>query len=190
MQSQQIGSRHWCCYIVSFTLRLSRICNADDKHSILFGITTAVSGYYLHKFLKEGVLPYESKAANPHHLTGDGSSAKDNAWSTEIETGHRNSDDEDRRTEHGGNQQEDEYALLHNEADEGRAHPGRPLSWGDDRTGYIKPYADYRDDTHAAGALSPGGYDEYRREAGAGSTAENRQASHGGSGYSFSGGGR
>ena len=152
---------------------------------ILFGLTTAVSGYYLAKFIKEGVLPYEGKAANPHHLTGDGSNAKDNAWSTEIETGHRNSDDEDRHTEHGGNQQEDEYALLHNEADEGRAHPGRPLSWGDDRTGYVKPYADYRDDAHGPNALSPGGYEEFRREAGAG-----QPANHGGSGYSFSGGGR
>jgi hypothetical protein len=151
-----------------------------DVDSILFGITTAVSGYYLHKFLREGVLPYESKSQNPHYTSGE--SAKDNAWSTEIETGGR--DSEDRLTEHGGNQQEDEYALLHStETDEGR-HPGRPLSWGDERSGYVKPYADYRE-PEGANALSPGGYDDYRREAGAGSVGPERQPSHGGSGYSF-----
>ncbi|OAK94830.1 hypothetical protein IQ06DRAFT_82607 [Phaeosphaeriaceae sp. SRC1lsM3a] len=153
---------------------------------ILFLVTTAVSGYYLHKFLKEGVLPYESKTPNPHHISGEDSS-KDNAWSTEIETGHhgRDSADSDRRTEHGGNQHDDEYALLNStETDEGR-HPGRPLSWGEDRNGNggygrpVPPYADYRE-SEGANALSPGGYEDYRREAGAGG-----QAPHGGSGYSF-----
>lgn len=159
---------------------------------ILFAITTAVSSYYLSKFLKEGVLPYESTAPNPHHISGE--TSKDNAWSTEIETGHRESTDSvDRHTEHGGNQQEDEYALLHStETDEGR-HPGRPLSWGEERAGSygrpVPPYADYRDGTAATSdALSPGGYDDYRREAGApGTGAEGKQT---GSGYSFSGGGR
>jgi hypothetical protein len=154
--------------------------------SILFGITTGVSGYYLHKFLREGVLPYQTKDPNPHHISGE--TAKDNAWSTEIESGHRDSDDDDRRTEHGGNQQEDEYALLHStETDEGR-HPGRPLSWGEERSGYgkpVAPYADYRESA-GADALSPGGYEDYRREAGAGTPfGETRQPSHGGSGYSF-----
>jgi hypothetical protein len=153
--------------------------------SILFGLTTAVSGYYLFKFIREGVLPYESKAPNPHHIGGE--NTKDNAWSTEIETGHRDSDDDDRRTEHGGNQQEDEYALLNStETDEGR-HPGRPLSWGEERSGYAKPvppYADYRE-SEGANALSPGGYEDYRREAGASPVGETRQPSHGGSGYSF-----
>ncbi|KAH8724755.1 hypothetical protein GQ44DRAFT_617465 [Phaeosphaeriaceae sp. PMI808] len=145
---------------------------------VLFAITSGVSGYYLAKFMKEGVLPYESKEANPHHISGE--SAKDHAWSTEIETGHRASEEEDRRTEHGGNQQEDEYALLHStDTDEGR-HPGRPLSWGEERGGYAKPvppYADYRE-SQGANALSPGGYEDYRRD-----------AAQGGSGYSFSGGG-
>ena len=140
--------------------------------SLLFALTTAVSGYYLHKYLREGALPYESKSANPHYMTGD--TSKDNAWSTEIETGRES---EDRMTEHGGNQQEDEYALLHStETDEGR-HPGRPLSWS------AKPYADYRQSA-GADALSPGGYEEFRREASA-SAGPERQASQGGSGYSF-----
>jgi hypothetical protein len=155
----------------------------NHPHSILFAITTAVSGYYLHKFLKEGVLPYESKAPNPHHISGE--TSKDNAWSTEIETGHRDSDDDDRRTEHGGNQQEDEYALLNStETDEGR-HPGRPLSWGEERSGYAKPvppYADYRE-SEGVNALSPGGYEDYRREAGTGVDEPSKK--HGGSGYSF-----
>lgn len=160
--------------------------------SLLFALTTAVSSYYLHKFLREGVLPYESKSPNPHHITGDSSAAKDNAWSTEIETA-RDSHDSDRQTEHGGNQQEDEYALLHStETDEGR-HPGRPLSWGDDRLGYAqpKPYADYRNETGiGSDALSPGGYEDYRQQAGAGPLGSglgsvNSKASHGGSGYSF-----
>jgi hypothetical protein len=132
-----------------------------------------VSGYYLHKYLREGALPYESKSVNPHYVSGDAS--KDNAWSAEIETGRES---EDRLTEHGGNQQEDEYALLHStETDEGR-HPGRPLSWG------AKPYADYRESA-GADALSPGGYEDFRREAGAGSVGPERQVSHGGGGYSF-----
>jgi hypothetical protein len=108
---------------------------------------------------------------------------KDNAWSTEIEpTGRDSHDSDDRRTEHGGNQQEDEYALLHStETDEGR-HPGRPLSWGEDgrrQTGY----AAY-DDGHSA--LSPGGYEEYRRDAGTTGLQHDRSGSgFGGQGYSF-----
>ncbi|XPS99300.1 hypothetical protein M3J09_008479 [Ascochyta lentis] len=172
---------------------------------IFFGLTSAISGYYMHKFLREGVLPYESQKENPYYASGDNS--KDNAWSTEIET--HDSDDDDRHTERGGNQEEDEYALLHStETDQGR-HPGRPLSWGEDRNGdpYDRPtgYADYRESTNAYGsdALSPGGYtlgggyEEFRREAGAsvgpggpgGDRAPSRAShlSHGGSGYSFSG---
>lgn len=161
-------------------------------HSIFFAITTGVSIYYLLKFLREGVLPYESAAPNPHHASGE--TTKDNAWSTEIETGHGNRDSTDsldRRTEHGGNQQEDEYALLNStETDEGR-HPGRPLSWGEERTGYarpVPPYADYRDEGRAGApndALSPGGYDEYRVQ---GQEAVSRPPPAG-TGYSFSGGG-
>jgi hypothetical protein len=163
-------------------------CLQSSPCSVFFFITAAISGYYLRTFLKSGTLPYESTKQNPHHTTGE--MAKDNAWSTEIET-HRNShdsdDEEDRRTEHGGNQQEDEYALLHStETDEGR-HPGRPLSWGEDRrhTGY----AAY-DDGHSA--LSPGGYEEYRRDAGAvgaGLQHKRSESGFGGQGYSFSGGG-
>jgi hypothetical protein len=184
--------------------------------SIFFAITTGISGYYLHKFLREGVMPYQSSSQDPHYASGDPSAynnPKDSTWSTEIESGnHRDSTDSvDRHTEHGGNQQEDEYALLHStETDEGR-HPGRPLSWGEERNAYgggrsVPPYADYREDrgSIAAGvdALSPGGYDEYRREANTsafgGATGHTlggggplsgmgRQASHSGSGYSFGG---
>lgn len=137
-------------------------------------------------------MPYQSAKQDAHHSSGD--NGKDNAWSTDIEHHDgRDSGDSDRHTEHGGNQQEDEYALLHStETDEGR-HPGRPLSWGEDhRVGgpYVAPvhadehvqmpYAAYNDDTSSA--LSPGGYDEYR-----GAGAAKRDSSFGGSGYSFSG---
>jgi len=183
---------------------------------IFFAMTTGVSGYYLHKYLREGKMPYQSSSTNPFYETGDSSynpagatdNAKDTTWSTEIETAHgRDSSDsvDDRRTEHGGNQQEDEYALLHStDTDEGR-HPGRPLSWGEERNASVyggasvvgsmggrtvPPYADYsveRRGSIAAGvdALSPGGYDEFRRDAAGGI---DRAASHSGSGYSFSGG--
>jgi hypothetical protein len=89
---------------------------------------------------------------------------KDPTWSTEIEPvdNHRDSHDsfdDDSRTERGGNQEEDEYALLHStETDEGR-HPGRPLSWGEDRRP-VPPYASLNDE--GVTALSPGGYDDYR----------------------------
>jgi hypothetical protein len=155
------------------------------EDSIFFGVTTAISSYYLIKFRKDGVMPYESKMQNPHHAGGE--TQKDNAWSTEIE-GHE-SDDDDRHTERGGNQEEDEYALLHStETDEGR-HPGRPLSWGDDRFGRDSrpPYAAYDDNT--ASALSPGGYEEYRGAP----PQHNTNTSYGGAtgqGYSFSGGDR
>ncbi|USP78591.1 uncharacterized protein yc1106_05865 [Curvularia clavata] len=165
---------------------------------LFFAITTAISGYYMHKFLREGVMPYQSSSENPHYASGDSAynNPKDAAWSTEIETanGRDSTDSLDQRTEHGGNQQEDEYALLHStETDEGR-HPGRPLSWGEGRT--VPPYADYSSHSRvnsAAGidALSPGGYEEYRRDAGAGISSlsgVDRQPSHSGSGYSFSGG--
>lgn len=149
-------------------------------------MTAGISAYYLVKFRKEGVLPYESKAANPHHAFGE--TGKDNAWSTEIDH-PGDDDDDDRHTERGGNQEEDEYALLHStETDEGR-HPGRPLSWGDDRRSYggapVPPYAQYDDNPNA---LSPGGYEEYRREAGSGK--DTGYGGHGGHGYSFSGGDR
>ncbi|KAL5394675.1 hypothetical protein PMIN06_002817 [Paraphaeosphaeria minitans] len=161
---------------------------------ISFILTSVISGYYANKYRKEGVMPYISTKQDPHHNGGDNS--KDNAWSTDIEHHDgRDSDEEDRRTEHGGNQQEDEYALLHStETDEGR-HPGRPLSWGEDHRvggsyvapshseGHVQmPYAAYNDDT--ASALSPGGYEEYRRDA---VPAAKRDSSFGGTGYSFSG---
>lgn len=175
---------------------------------IFFALTTGISSYYIVKFRKDGVLPYESKEPNPHHMTGEG--PKDNAWSTEIENGH-DSDDEDRRTERGGNQEEDEYALLHStETDEGR-HPGRPLSWGDNR-GFRDPVPPYAQQDHdGVNALSPGGYEEYRRDAGAatqqpasfqgrydeggydlGGQGQGgyRDTSHGSQGYSFGGGDR
>ena len=177
--------------------------------SLFFAITTGVSGYYLHKYLREGVMPYQSSKENTHYASGDSAynNPKDTTWSTEIETanGRDSTDSLDRRTDRGGNQEEDEYALLHStETDEGR-HPGRPLSWGEDRNGTygsggrttVPPYAEYRDSgSIAAGvdALSPGGYEEYRREASAGplgSMGMERQpshVSHAGSGYSFSGG--
>jgi len=113
---------------------------------------------------------------------------KDNAWSTEIEPPHRDShdsNDDDRRTEHGGNQQEDEYALLHStETDEGR-HPGRPLSWGEDMRRQ-SGYGAY-DDGHSA--MSPGGYEEYRKDAGPTGLQHDQSGSgFGGQGYSFGGG--
>lgn len=176
---------------------------------LFFAITTGVSGYYLHKYLREGVMPYQSSKENTHYASGDSAynNPKDTTWSTEIETanGRDSSDSLDRRTDRGGNQEEDEYALLHStETDEGR-HPGRPLSWGEDRNGTyggggrttVPPYAEYRDSgSIAAGvdALSPGGYEEYRREASAGPLGgmgmerQPSHVSHAGSGYSFSGG--
>jgi hypothetical protein len=167
---------------------------ANGKPSISFLLTAAISGYYANKFRKEGVMPYHSAKQDAHHITGD--NAKDNAWSTDMDNHQgRDSDEEDRRTEHGGNQQEDEYALLHStETDEGR-HPGRPLSWGEDHRvggpyvapshgeGHVQmPYAAYNDDH--SGALSPGGYEEYRNSA---APAAKRDSSFGGTGYSFSG---
>lgn len=132
-------------------------------------------------------MPYESQKINPHHAGGE--SHKDNAWSTEIE--QADSDDEDRHTERGGNQEEDEYALLHStETDEGR-HPGRPLSWGDDRyRDPVRPaYAAYDD---SSSAVSPGGYEEYRGAAAASVNPPGSDAPYGngGQGYSFSGGNR
>jgi hypothetical protein len=151
---------------------------ADMYYSVFFAITTGISVYYLIKFRKEGAMPYESAKQDPHHISGE--THKDNAWSAEIE--NADSDDEDRRTERGGNQEEDEYALLHStETDEGR-HPGRPLSWGEDRLrDPTMPSYAHNDDTTA---MSPGGYEEYRREA----TRDTSYGS-GGQGYSFSGGG-
>jgi hypothetical protein len=163
-------------------------CCVNVIPSLFFAITTGISSYYLVKFRKEGIMPYESKSANPHHASGE--TQKDNAWSTEIE--QADSDDEDRHTERGGNQEEDEYALLHStDTDEGR-HPGRPLSWGDDRFGSdpVRPtYAAYDDTTSA---LSPGGYEEYRGAAAVSVEAHGPAAPYGsgGQGYSFSGGNR
>jgi hypothetical protein len=143
---------------------------------LLFLITTAISAYYLVKFRKDGVMPYASSRPNPHAMGGDSSlesNPKDNTWSADT---HDLADsDDETRTERGGNQEEDEYALLHStDTDEGR-HPGRPLSWGE---GVNEPLPEYRYDN--ATALSPGGYEEYRRPAPA----------QQGPGYSFSGGDR
>lgn len=91
----------------------------------------------------------------------------------------RNRDDEyhqDSRYTRAHASDDDEYALLHStETDEGR-HPGRPLSWGEER----RRYNDRGDDVdtgyhgaHAAEprALSPDGH-----------------GARAGQGYSFSGG--
>lgn len=155
-------------------------------------LTTAISAYYLVKFRKDGVLPYESTKADSHHLGGE--SQKDNEWSADTHDIDHEFDD-DTRTERGGNQEEDEYALLHStETEEGR-HPGRPLSWGEDRfsSDPAPPYAGYDDPHTNTSALSPGGYEEYRREAGrSGQGYEDyrREAASSGQRYSFSGGDR
>ena len=150
-------------------------------------------------------MPYEAEEPNPHHIGGE-AGIKDPTWSTEIDHHNNDSDDDDddRRTERGGRQEEDEYALLHStETDDGR-HPGRPLSWGEDRAGYgsgrsrpgVSSYGGY-DDANNSNALSPGGYEEYRREANQSTVSSaysqsqgGGYASHGGQGYSFSGGDR
>lgn len=184
MQPQQSNRGHGRCNIVgSISRKGVKFELLTRPPSIFFAITTGISAYYLVKFRKDGVLPYESNQINAHHASGE--TQKDNAWSTEID--HHDSDEEDRQTERGGNQEEDEYALLHStETDEGR-HPGRPLSWGESGYGRdpVPPYAGYDDNNNA---LSPGGYEEYRRDAG----AHIDSASHGpgGQGYSFSGGDR
>lgn len=103
---------------------------------------------------------------------------------------NRNSDDDDRRTERGGGQEEDEYQLLHStETDEGR-HPGRPLSWGEDR--YRDPQPPYASYGGGPDALSPGGYDERKDNTiPSGNTAyrDGPPPPPAGQGYSFSGGG-
>ena len=117
-------------------------------------------------------------------MNPSGEMGKDNAWSTEIDH-HHDSEDEDRHTERGGRQEEDEYALLHStETDEGR-HPGRPLSWSEDRfrESTARPYAAYDANVDA---LSPGGYEEYRRAAQAPEVA----APYGSGGTGYSGGGQ
>lgn len=152
---------------------------------IFFLITLGISCYYFIKFRKEGIMPYQSATPNPHHITGDPTLKDNNAWSTEIEAQRDSNSFDDTRTERGGNQEEDEYALLNStETDEGR-HPGRPISWGHDRLSKdgVPPYAGYADN---ASALSPVGYDEYRREA----APVSGSGGYSGTGYSFSGGDR
>ncbi|KAF2199285.1 hypothetical protein GQ43DRAFT_433537 [Delitschia confertaspora ATCC 74209] len=138
---------------------------------IFFALTTAISSYYLYKFRQTGHMPYESKTPDPYLVSGDPSYSAttkqnnpDDPWSAELGHGHHSDDESDdvhdNRTERGGNQEEDEYALLHStETDEGR-HPGRPLSWGSGERP-VPPYAAY--DEHVT-ALSPGGYEEYRSQ--------------------------
>ncbi|KAF2490604.1 hypothetical protein BU16DRAFT_518034 [Lophium mytilinum] len=144
---------------------------------LLFVITTAISAYYVVKFRKDGVMPYASSKPSPHASGGDSSlehGVKDNTWS--ADTHELNDSDDETRTERGGNQEEDEYALLHStDTDEGR-HPGRPLSWGENPHDPVPEYR-YDHDEHTS-ALSPGGYEEYRRPAPPAP------------GYSFSGGDR
>ncbi|PVI02793.1 hypothetical protein DM02DRAFT_499421, partial [Periconia macrospinosa] len=141
---------------------------SDIRYSIFFIITTGISGYYVHSFRKEGILPYENQEDPEYHGTGDpsltGNGAKDTTWSTEMQPHDHSDDEDDRRTEHGGNQADDEYALLHGTDTEDGRHPGRPLSWGNDpRVGRYAAYDDGGVD--AASALSPGGYEDYRRDA-------------------------
>lgn len=99
------------------------------------------------------------------------------AWSADTHEIDHPDNDSDHHTERGGNQEEDEYHLLHGtDTDEGR-HPGQPVGWGgqqryDEDTSYRGQYDDPRQtvqDLHAS-ALSPGGYEDYRRSASAGYT--------------------
>jgi hypothetical protein len=155
---------------------------------IFFIITTAISSYYLIKFRKEGHMPYQSAAPNPHHTTGDAGigGGKDNTWSTEIDQNRDSFDNDDARTERGGNQEEDEYALLNStETEEGR-HPGRPLSWGENRyeAEPAPPYAGYQ---NTASALSPSGYEEYRSQTAGQPEYQNQGYGAGGRGYGADG---
>lgn len=140
---------------------------------ILFVITSCISAYYLVKFRKTGEIP--GLKTDPHQAAGGIEAQTKDAWSADThEIDHPNDVEDETRTERGGNQEEDEYALLHStDTDEGR-HPGRPLSWGEDRYGGqpAPPYGAY-EEHHMPSAVSPGGYEEYRQS---------------GANYSFSGG--
>ena len=170
---------------------------------ILFALTTAISVYYLLKFRKDGVFPFQSAQPDAHRLGGDDSlkpqhtatNLDGDAWAADThDLEHRGStsstsSDYDRRTDHGSNQQADEYALLHGtDTDEGR-HPGRPLNWGDDSryanpSDPAPPYASYA----ASNALSDG-YEEYRSQtAGTNYAAQPSSGAAMHRGYSFSGG--
>ncbi|KAF1983423.1 hypothetical protein K402DRAFT_306669, partial [Aulographum hederae CBS 113979] len=154
---------------------------------ILFAFTTAISVYMLRK---RGDLPSEQHPKPFHNPTpsDDPEAGAKGAWSSdtnEIDNpfhgeGDAESDD-GTRTERGGNQEEDEYALLNNsaETDDGR-HPGRPVSWGNDPReedlGHARydPHAEteYRGGNYSAPTVQSaddydvrggGGYEDYRR---------------------------
>ncbi|KAJ9661714.1 hypothetical protein H2201_006385 [Coniosporium apollinis] len=137
---------------------------------LLFLLTSAISAYYLIKFRKDGTLPVHAHGGatnNPQTLEA----GNKDAWSANVDELEHDAD-EGTQPHRSGSREDDEYALLHStETYDGR-HPGRPLSWGEDRTGsvgdygrtdeYGDGYEDYRKQSPPR-AASPGGYDEYRK---------------------------
>ena len=95
--------------------------------SLLFVITTALSIRFAMVFRKTGNAPWD--APMPSHESQLEAQNKD-AWSADTHEIDHPDHDSDTHTERGGNQEEDEYALLNaTETDEGR-HSGRPVGWG------------------------------------------------------------
>lgn len=132
--------------------------------------------YTLVQYRKTGTLP----TADAHQAYSDPSSAIEaqtkDAWSTdthEIDNpfhGDGDDDSDDGARAARERHEEDEYTLLQHETDtEDGLHPGRPLSWGGgarrvglglhEDAGYPGVHQEYA----APSALSPDGYEEYRR---------------------------
>jgi len=145
---------------------------------LLFCASSGISILYTlksrkHPEAEDPWLSPESKqayAATPGGLeTGRASASKDPIWdaNTRELDGHNDEESDDgTRTERGGDQGQDEYALLHStDTDEGR-HPGNPVHWGplgSHPTGMAQqPHIDteYRgaQTYQAPSALSPDGY--------------------------------
>ncbi|KAF2756210.1 hypothetical protein EJ05DRAFT_93498 [Pseudovirgaria hyperparasitica] len=159
---------------------------------VLFLITTGISAYWAQHFHKTGESPFAGMAGgvgpNGRTQAPDFEAQKtDNAdgaheWSADMNDHGRTSD---------------EYMLNTSTIDE--THPGRPIDWSnvDDDTTYHSPagagVGTYRkptavDTTEYSGyqepsALSPGGYEDYRRSDVPAHTADDRDESQGYNGY-------
>lgn len=110
----------WCSGVVCFMILVQKLSN---NTSLLFIITAVISVYNLLHFRKTGSLP---GPVRPSEAVEDDQTKY--AFSANPHD-DLDEDIENQPTVRSQRHDDDEYALLHTDTQDG-THPGRPLSWG------------------------------------------------------------
>lgn len=141
--------------------------------SVLFIVTAVISYLYFRKVFKnpDGSKPWLGKSS-AYGAPGGIEGGKDTVWSTDthdIDQAAHHHRTGSSGTERGGNQEEDEYQLLHGTETEGGYHPGRRFDEDQHNRYDAPPHSDIADTSYKGAAhdgyhgppstLSPDGYE-------------------------------